>query len=121
LAEPPAIFFLRVLLEKLQLMTTFDARNTLQYFELFSQLTQQYLKVEQKTKLFDEVALFHDLVKLLETYPSHETKQNAEEYCDYTLGGLLAITTDLLKGACQKKLTVFQPKQSLNFVVVLLL
>ena len=101
-------------------MTTFDARNTLQYFELFSQLTQQYLLVDQKTKLFDETELFHDLVKLLEGYPSHETKQNAEEYCDYTLGGLLAITTDLLKGAYSKKMTVFKAKQGLNFVVVLL-
>lgn len=44
LPEPPESFFLRVLLEKLEFMTTVDPCNTLQYFALFSDLMRDHFE-----------------------------------------------------------------------------
>ena len=79
LPEAPAFFFLRVLLEKLQFMTTVDPMNTLQYFELFSQLMRRYFEEVAATdnqaadkaptasnKLFDESSLLHEVLRLVE-------------------------------------------------------
>jgi hypothetical protein len=65
------------------------------------------MAANEADKIFDEISLLHNVLRLLEQYASHESKQNAEEICDNTLVGLLELTTSLLEGAHLKKLQAF--------------
>ena len=129
LPQPPAFFFLQVLLGKLDFMTKVNPSNTLQYFELFSELTKYYFqKVKDAEvfgqplqKLFDEITLLHQVLNLIETYDSKENKDNAD-FCDNTLVGLLNLATEFLSGANDDKKSeiVFQENQA-NMVTQMIL
>jgi hypothetical protein len=56
LDHTPAVFFLQVLLEKLNHMTTVDPRHTMDYFEFFHVLMKDYFNKEHGSKaLFNEI------------------------------------------------------------------